>query len=129
MRVFLDTAPVIYLIERHSIFGPKTANWLAANATALVSSVITRAESLIIPVRVNDAVRIQDFEAFFAIRLDEFRECERSAFDRAIQILAAFGFKLLDSLQLAVSIESKCDVFLTNDFRLKQFTGIRVEVV
>jgi predicted nucleic acid-binding protein len=129
LRVFLDSAPVIYLIEWHSIFGPKAANWLAANATELISSEITRVEALVIPIRVNDAVRIQDFEVFFANRLDELRMCDRLVYDRALQIRAALAFKLVDSLQLAISIESQCDVFLTSDLRLKRFTGITVEVI
>jgi len=129
LRVFLDSAPVIYLIEWHSTFGPKVAHWLATNATVLVSSEISRAESLVVPVRVNDAVRIQDFEAFFGNRLDELRTCDRLIYDRAVHIRAAFGFKLIDSLQLAISIEGGCDVFLTNDHRLKRFTHVTVEVI
>ncbi len=129
MRVFLDSSPVIYLIEWHSQFGPKTANWIAAHATELIASEITRMETLILPVRVNDPVRIKDFEMFFAKRVSQLATFDRIAFNRAIQIRAGFGFKLIDSLQLAIAIESACDVFLTNDHRLKQFTGIRVEVI
>lgn len=126
--MFLDSSPVIYLIERHSIFGPRVVQWLAANATTLVTSEIIRVESLIIPMRVHDAARIQDFEVFFATRIDELIPCERTVFDRAIDIRASFGFKLIDSIQLAVTVESHCDTFLTNDHRLTKYTGVRVEV-
>lgn len=35
----------------------------------------------------------------------------------------------MDSLQLAVAVEDKCDTFLTNDKQLKQFDGIKVVTV
>ncbi len=129
MRVFLDSSPVIYLIEWHSQFGPKTANWIAAHATELIASEITRVETLIVPVRVNDPIRIQDFEMFFAKRVSQLATFDRVIFNRAIEIRAGFGFKLIDSLQLAIAVESGCDIFLTNDHRLQRFTGIRIEVI
>lgn len=128
MRVFLDTAPIVYVVEWHSTFGPPTAGWLAANATTYISSEFSRAESLIRPLRIHDAVRLRDFETFFSTRVHELKGCDRQVFDRAAGIRAASNFKLIDSIQLAIAIEASCDVFLTNDLRLKRFSGIRIEV-
>ena len=38
-------------------------------------------------------------------------------------------FKAMDSLQLATAIESGCDLFLTNDNQLKQFSEIKCVTV
>lgn len=53
-----------------------------------------------------------------------------SVADRAARIRAKYtSFKGMDSLQLAVAVEDKCDTFLTNDKQLKQFDGIKVVTV
>lgn len=128
--MYLDSAPVIYLIERHSTFGPRTAAWLAANATTQVSSELTRLECLVRPARLGQLGCVQDFENFFAGQLDLFVGLTRPVFDRAVQVRATYPrFKTPDALHLATAVEAGCDVFLTNDHQLKQFTGITVEVV
>ena len=38
-------------------------------------------------------------------------------------------FKTPDSIHLAAAVEARCDVYLTNDNQLTQYTGITVEVV
>lgn len=81
------------------------------------------------PVRQGDAGRVQDFEAFFAVRLDAVISFTRPIYDRTTRIRAVYPrFKTPDALHLAAAVESGCDVFLTNDHRLQQFTGITVEV-
>jgi uncharacterized protein len=129
MRVFLDSVLVIYLIDQNPVFAPRVEAWLNANPCDIVSSELVRMEALILPVRKNDAAKTAEFENFFATRVAEMCSLARSVFDRAVQIRAAHPFKTPDALHLAAAVESGCDVFLTNDQRLKQFPGITVEVV
>jgi uncharacterized protein len=129
VRVFLDSALVIYLVDQNPIFGPRTETWLKAHPGDLVSSELMRMESLVLPVRNNDPVRIAEFENYFNSRIAEMVPFLRSVFDQAIEIRARFPFKIPDALHLAAAVESKCDVFLTNDHQLRQFTGITVEVI
>jgi predicted nucleic acid-binding protein len=50
-------------------------------------------------------------------------------FERATVIRGQYGFKLADSLNLAAAVEHGCGRFLTNDFQLKRFSDITVEVL
>lgn len=53
-RVFLDTAPVIYFVERNPLHFDRTANVFARidrDEIIAVTSIITLAESLILPLR------------------------------------------------------------------------------
>ena len=129
MRVYLDAAPVIYLIERHSVLGPRVLTWLAANPAVLVSSDLTRLETLVLPIRKGDRGRVADFDSFFHLRVNESVAFARPLFERAADIRAKHRFKTVDSLHLAAAVEATCDVFLTNDHRLVAFTGIAVEVI
>jgi predicted nucleic acid-binding protein len=49
--------------------------------------------------------------------------------DRAARIQAQQGFKPLDALHLATTIERGCTRFLTNDSRLSKFPDILIEVL
>jgi predicted nucleic acid-binding protein len=129
VRVFLDSVLVIYLIDQNPVFGPRVEARLTANPCDLVSSELVRMESLIRPVRLNDPAKVAEFESFFATRVAEMVSITRPIFDRGVQIRAAYPFKTPDALHLAAAIESGCDVFLTNDHRVKQFTGLTVEVL
>lgn len=81
------------------------------------------------PYRSNDAAAIADFDDFFRNRLVAVLTVDRAVCDRAARIRAAFPFKTPDALHLAAAVEAGCDVFLTNDQQLTQFTGIAVEVI
>ena len=129
MRVFLDAALVIYLVEQNPVFGPRVEAWLIANPCDLVSTELVRMESLILPVRSNDSARVTEFEDFFALQVSEIVNLSRAVFDQAVKIRALYSFKAPDSLHLAAAVEAGCDVFLTNDQKLTRFTGIRVEVI
>lgn len=129
MRVFLDAVSVIYMIDQNPTFGPRVIAWLSANPCDIVSSELVRMESLILPVRLADPVRIADFEDFFRVRVAEMVPLTRTVYDRAIEIRARYPFKTPDALHLATAVEVGCDVFLTNDPQLAAFTGIRVELI
>ena len=50
--------------------------------------------------------------------------------EKAAQIRADYvSFKAMDALQLAAAVLTGCDIFLTNDKQLCQFTELRVVVI
>ena len=49
-------------------------------------------------------------------------------FDRT-KLRAQYNITLPDALQIAVAIESKCDVFLTNDANLKRVKELKILVL
>ena len=130
MRFYLDSAPIIYLVEQNPVFGPKVATWQLTHPGDLVSSELGRMESLILPARNADAALIVDFEQFFAIQIAEMVALSRVVFDKAIEIRAAFpSIRTPDAIHLAAAVLSGCDVFLCNDAHLKQYPNIRVELI
>lgn len=129
MLTYLDSAPIIYLVERTPVFSLAVAAKLAALGGNLVSSELAWLESLIVPYRTNDAAAAADFDDFFRDHLDLVLGFDRATCDRAAHIRATYPFKTPDAIHLAAAVEAGCDVFLTNDYQLKQFSGITVEVV
>ena len=60
----------------------------------------------------------------------EVRNIDKIIAKKAAQIRAKYRFfKTMDALQLATACLSGCDLFLTNDRQLKQFTEIECILV
>jgi len=129
MRYYLDSAPVIYLVEQAQPYATAVRGKLSAQGLTLITSELTRLECRVKPLRNSDAALLQDFDDYFGNSIAEIIPLTRDVIDRATEIRAQFNFKTPDSIHLAAAVISNSDVFLTNDHRLNRFTGIAIEVI
>jgi predicted nucleic acid-binding protein len=130
--VYFDSVIVIYLIDHTGALHLRATHRLAASMAAgdrIAVTDLTRLECRIIPVRNRDAVKLGEFDTFFARPDVRWGPMTTAVFDRATQIRAAYNFKLGDALHLAAAVEAGCDRFLTNDTRLSRFPDVPVEVL
>lgn len=131
-KVFVDTAPFIYFIEKDSN-NPQYYEKVKAffkygydNDKRFVSSVITMEEYFVFPYRNKAYSLIDMFNRLVATTDMEIVEINQEIAKKAAQIRAEYkGFKAMDVLQLATACLSQCDLFLTNDKQLKQFKEIK----
>ena len=132
-KVFIDTAPLIYLLERSTIYYDKMERLLSEmyeEQTVVLTSAITVEEYCVFPYRENRLDLIQKFERF----LESFGIVVYSIDDetakRAAYIRSQYpAFKSMDAIQLAVADLQGCDGFLTNDKQLKQYAGVNCIIV
>ena len=129
MRIYLDSAPVIYVVERHTPYAEYLDMRLSILGDTLVASELTRLECLILPLREGNRRVLQDFDDYFATRVLEMVPLSREVMDIATLIRARYGFTTPDAIHLGAAIVAECDLFLTNDNRLARFNEIIVEVV
>ena len=135
-KVFVDTAPFIYFIEKddnNPQYYEKVKEFFKDgydNDKKFVSSVITMEEYFVFPYR-NKAYSLIDAFNRLVETIDmEIVEINREIAKKAAQIRAEYkGFKAMDALQLAVACLSACDLFLTNDKQLKQFKEVKCVTV
>jgi predicted nucleic acid-binding protein len=132
-KIFLDTAPVIYYIERSVNFFPIVDEFFqglkSRNIPAVVSPT-TLAECLVMPFKLNNIQMQQNYINF----LTNTREIEMVSINpnlarTAAELRATYGLKLPDALQVATAIASGCDGFLTNDTSLKRVRELQILVV
>lgn len=130
-RLFLDTAPVIYFIERNPHFVNLVEpifEKLEVDITAVVSP-ITLAECLIHPLRLG----LADLEQAFVDVLQQeeviFVNINSPIAQEAARIRVLYNLQLPDALQLAIAISTNCEAFLTNDEAFKRVEELRVLVV
>ncbi len=130
-RLFLDTSPVIYFVERNPQFVgmiDPIFERLEAEITAVVSPV-TIAECLVGALRLNLAALQQAYLEILDAENVVFVETSRIIAREAARIRLEYNFQLPDALQIATAIAANCDAFLTNDIQLKRVTELRVLVV
>ncbi len=131
-KVFVDTAPFIYFIEKdddNPQYHEKVKSFFKNgydSGKKFVSSVITVEEYFVFPYRNKEYSYIDRFNRLVAITDMEILEIDREIAKKAAQIRAEHkGFKAMDALQLAAAYISGCDLFLTNDKQLKQFKEMK----
>jgi predicted nucleic acid-binding protein len=129
VRIYVESAPVIYTVEQVAPFAQAVNQRLAASGVVIVSSELTRMECLVLPLRNNDAALVANFDTWFNHQVAELVPFSAALFRRAADIRAQHNFKTPDALHLSAALESACDLFLTNDAQLTRFTAITVEVV
>ena len=129
MRIYLDTAPIIYTIEQVPLYAATVDARLSVPGIVRVASDLTRMECRVKPLRDGNADLLKDYDDYFEETVAEIVALSREVIDRATEIRAQYGFKTPDAIHLAATVVSGCDVFLTNDQQLNRFSDIAIEIV
>jgi predicted nucleic acid-binding protein len=132
-RLFLDTAPVIYHLEKNPSYlavVTQIFTQIDAGAITAVTSPITLAECLVRPLRQGDTALAQLFEDFIVRgRNTTFAPIGDSIATVAAEVRAQHNLVLADAFQVSVATNNNCEAFLTNDHNLKRVTGTKVIVL
>ena len=131
-NIFLDTAPIIYYVERHPQFAPvvdEVFDRLDAGALSAVTSPITLAECLVLPCRLGQTQVRQSFtQRIVDGQGVSFVPIGAEIAERAAELRAKYNLTLTDACQVATAIVAGCDAVLTNDADWKRLQGIAVLV-
>jgi len=118
-RLFLDTAPVIYLVEQNPRYDDVVRRIFRAideGSIIVVTSPITLAECLVVPYRSNSAAMERQYiERITRGRNTVFTSIDEYIARHAAQLRARYQLRLADALQAAVALQAGCDAILTND--------------
>jgi predicted nucleic acid-binding protein len=122
-RIFLDTNFFIYLIENTGARSERARFLLKAfslRRDEILTSVMTLGELLVQPMRAGDPLLVQRYRQILrgpGITVLPFLESAAEAFAR---VRRDQGIRPPDAIQLATAGTAGCDLFLTNDERLKR---------
>ena len=129
MRIYLDSAPIIYTVEQVMPYASMIDTRLSSPDVICVTSDLARMECRVKPLQTKDIELLKDYDYYFEMAMAEIVVLSTQVIDCATNIRARYGFKTPDSMPLSAAIVSKCDVFLTNDYRLNRFAEIAVEII
>lgn len=131
-KVFIDTAPFIYYIEKNEDnpqYFEKMKSFFAESYdrdVAFNTSVITVEEYFVFPYRNNMQCYIDMFEKLIRTLGVNIVSIDGEIAKKVAKIRAEYkAFKSMDALQLSTAVLTGCDLFLTNDKQLKQFSEVK----
>jgi len=132
-QIFLDTAPVIYFVEKNPDYLEKSQvvfSYIDEGRFTAVVSPITLSECLVIPYHLEKAEVAQVFIDLL-VNSDHvlFYPIDEITADKAADLRARYNLTLTDALQLATAIQAECNAFLTNDADLKRVSEIPIIVL
>jgi predicted nucleic acid-binding protein len=132
-RLFLDTAPVIYYVEKHPIYLAKVSgvfDRIDRGELTAVTSPVVLAECLVGPLKRNMAGLHQDFiDLIVHGQSTVFVPVDQRCGQQAAELRVRHNPTLADALQVAAALQADCEAFLTNDKLLQRVTELRVLVL
>ncbi len=131
-RLYFDTAPIIYSVEKHSVYWPKLETlWSISNAQKfqLVTSELTILETLVQPIRNGNTALAKGYEEFLSD--DDFYliPISTEVLRTAAEIRANHNLKTPDAIHAATAITSGCDHLIANDNGFRRLTSIEVIIL
>ncbi|MBI4744996.1 MAG: PIN domain-containing protein [Deltaproteobacteria bacterium] len=132
-RVCIDTAPIIYFIEKH----PKYIDLLHPVFTAIdagsidaITSTVTLLEVLVLPLRNDDKALAKKYREVL-LYSEGFTTYEmlHEVSELSAELRAKYNIKTPDAIQIATGILYGATFFLTNDPALEKVSEIKVMVL
>ena len=132
-RVYLDTAPIIYFLEKNPQWYEKIEVFLYKGIQEefqFVTSVITNIEYLVVPTRNVNVLAINNYWDFLRSLDVQVLQINREIAEIAVKLRAKYaGIKTADAIQLAASLHVNCDIFLSNDKQLLQVKEVPAKLM
>jgi len=130
--IYVDTAPIIYTVERHpdyeSLLLPL---WAAADARSLtvVTSELTLLETLVKPLRDNNQPLVDDYEKVLGATSISMQPISANILRAAARIRATTSIKTPDAIHAATALSFGCAQFITNDADYRKLSSLPVIVL
>ena len=131
--VGLDTAPLIYFIERHPVYLAQVRPFFQAldrGELRVVTSTVTLLEVLVHPFRRGDAVLLQQYrDILLNVQGLDTIPVSPAIAEEAARLRAVHRLLPADAIQLATAINAGAAAFLTNDTGLPRLATPRLLVL
>jgi predicted nucleic acid-binding protein len=133
MKIFIDTAPFIYLIEQHPDFAEKVKAYFVDSFKAgdeFITSVVTVSEFAVKPNRDQRLELVVDLKDFIERIGIDVLPITLSHAELAAKLRGKYhSLKGMDAFQVAVALDAECEKFLTNDKALARLDEIEAVLV
>ena len=132
-RLYVDSAPLIYLVEENEIYLRRIKRvFFLIESTPLnaVSSVLTLTEILVKPLSKGNSNLVREYRDILVDSEDY--TLVPVSFEiaiRAAELRARYNLRTPDSVHVATALETGCDALLTNDADIKRIRDIPILVL
>lgn len=131
-RIYVDTAPIIYSVEKADEYWPLLLPlWqlLQDGQIEIVTSELTLLETLIHPLRLGDKVLSEAYEELLTNTEIQLLPISLDIIKRTAEIRSTHNLKTPDAIHYATAILSGCRVMITNDVAFRRLEDINVQIL
>lgn len=128
--VGLDTMVFIYHFEENQAYSPLTFSIFESLEKGNfngITSILTLLEILVKPKKENNLLLTERYKLLFETFPNlQVKEINENIADIASTLRANYNINTPDAIQIATSLETQADIFITNDTSLKKISEIKV---
>ncbi len=131
-KVYLDTAPVIYSVEKHADYWQLLISlWqsLKAGEIEIVTSKLTLLETLVQPIKQNNQTLTAAYETLLTRTEIELFPITLGVLREAADLRHAENLKTPDAIHAATAAAANCQYLLTNDTTFRRIHNFNVIVL
>ncbi len=131
-KVYLDTAPIIYSVEKHADYWQILIplwNALKEGEIEVFTSQLTLLETLVQPIRQNNLSLVSAYESLLTKTDIKLEPINLDILRHAADLRAAQNLKTPDAVHASTAIASNCAYFLTNDDGFKRLSNFNVVIL
>ena len=117
-KVYLDTAPIIYSVEKHRDYWQILIplwNALKQSEIEVFTSQLTLLETLVQPIRQNNQSLVSAYESLLTKTDVKLEPINLAVLRQAADFRAANNLKTPDAVHASTAIAANCSYFVTND--------------
>jgi predicted nucleic acid-binding protein len=131
-KVYLDTAPIIYSVEKHADYWQILIPlWNALKATEIevFTSQLSLLETLVQPIRQNNHSLVSAYESLLTKTDIKLIPINLNVLRQAADLRAAQNLKTPDAVHASTAITANCSYFVTNDDGFKRLSNFNVVIL
>lgn len=131
-RVYLDTAPIIYSVEKNPDYWHLVQDpWQSFENgdIEIFTSELTLLETLVHPVRNNDEALTKAYNQLLLGSEIQLIPISISVLNEAVDLRARLNLKTPDAIHAASALISGCDQLVTNDDGFRRLTTLSVSLL
>ena len=131
-RIYLDTAPIIYSVERIPNYWPLMHTlWqtAAADSIQIFTSELALLETLVMPIRQNSQTLITTYETLLTKTDITLCPITTDILRASAALRATQNFKTPDAIHSATALAANCDYIVANDAGFRRLANIGVVIL
>lgn len=131
-KVYLDTAPIIYSVEKHANYWQILIplwNALRAKEIEIFTSELALLETLVQPIRQNNKSLIAAYETLLTQTDVKLEPISLAVLRQAADLRAANNLKTPDAVHASTAIAASCSYFVTNDDGFKRLSNFNIVIL
>ncbi len=131
-KVYLDTAPIIYSVEKHADYWQILIPlWhaLKEGEIEVFTSELTLLETLVQPIRQNNQSLVSAYESLLTKTDVKLEPISLNILRQPADLRATQNLKTPDAIHASTAIASNCAYFVTNDGGFKRLSNFNVVIL